>query len=134
VVVAINDIDSRQATEAVRIVGSDIDGDETVFIRATQTQDLGVVDTLFSGGSTAAISVGTVPVEAKAGLTRYTNRKILTVMPTNGSVYWGYDSSVTILNGTEIFRNQFATFCVSDNVEIWLVASGNRDVRISEGA
>lgn len=130
----VNDIDSRQATEAVRIVGSSQDGTETTFVRSTAQQDLGVVDALFSGGINGAISVGAAPVEAKVGLTRFADRKTLTVMPTNGSIYWGYSNAVTVLNGTEIFRNQFATFCVSDNVEIWLVAAGDRDVRISEGA
>jgi S-formylglutathione hydrolase FrmB len=129
-----NDLDSRLATEAVRIVGSDTTGTETVFARVTANQDLGVSDSLFVGGVNTALAVGAVAVEAKVGLTRLANRKLITIMPTDGSIYWGYSNAVTTSTGSEIFRNQFATFAVSDNVAIWLIAAGNRDVRISEGA
>jgi hypothetical protein len=128
------DIIQKYAADPAYIVGADTDGVETTPVRATPSGDLGTADVLVSGGTQGAITVGATAVAARVGGANYTNRKSLTVMPTDGSVFWGLTNAVTTSTGTEIFRNQFATFAVSDAVTIWLIAATNRNVRVTEGA
>jgi hypothetical protein len=128
------DLGQNQSAMAVYLMGAEPDGTETFPAKTTGNQDLCVTDILDVGGVQGAITVGVAAVAAQVGVSPYTNRKNLTVMPTNGSIFWGYSSAVTTSTGTEIFKNQLATFQVSENVTIWLIAAANRNVRVTEGA
>lgn len=102
----------------------------------TSTGDLRVNDGIRSGGVYSNLSLPTAntAVEVKVGGSRLTNRKLVTVIPTDADMYWGYDSSVTTSNGTPIFKNQFVAFdMANDATQIWLVCSTNtRNARITE--
>lgn len=127
------DLDQKDASMPVYLVGAEADGTETTPVKSTATGDLRVTDSLSLGGVQGAITVGVSAVSAKVGVSNYSGRKMLTVMPTDGSVFWGYTDTVTTSTGTEIFRNQMATFKVEDTVSVWLVAAANRNVRVTEG-
>ena len=103
-------------------VGSSANGD--AFVR----------DSINTSSLNAAISIATTAAEAKAGASRLTNRKFISITPTNGTVYWGSANTVTIANGTPIFKNQCVTMAFTDNVAVWLIAAGTTDVRIVEGS
>lgn len=93
-----------------------------------------VTDSINVAVSTGSISVSTTSIEAKVGASRLIGRRALLILPTNGNVYWGSTSSVTISTGIPIFKNQSYPLNVTDNIPIWLIASATTDVRIVEGS
>lgn len=95
---------------------------------------LKAADVIDTSATHAALSVTTSASEAKVGATRLLNRKMLSITPTNGTIYWGATSGVTTASGTPIFKNQTASFAFTDNVAIWLIAGGTTDVRIVEAS
>lgn len=97
---------------------------------SSSSGELDVRDTIQVGGVFAAQSVTTSAAEAKVGASRLTNRKLLVVTPTNGTVYWGLTSSVTVSNGTPIFKNQAVTFAFE--IAVFLIAASTVDCRIVE--
>jgi len=96
--------------------------------------DLFVRDSINSSSTNAALSVTATAVEAKVGALRLTNRKFISITPTNGTIYWGSTNTVTTANGTPIFKNQCITMAFTDNVAVWLIGIATTDVRIVEGA
>lgn len=80
------------------------------------------------------IVVTSTPIEAKVGITPLPSRLFVTIIPTTSTIYWGSDSSVTILTGLPILTNQSLTLNMTDSVPIYLVSSGTVDTRIAEGA
>lgn len=88
-----------------------------------------------TGGQNRAQTVTTTAAEALGGASRLSPRVFISVMPTNGTVYWGMTSGVTSTNGTPIFKNQFVVFEFTDGAPLYLVAAtGSVDVRVTEGA
>lgn len=81
-----------------------------------------------------ALSVTTSATEAIGGSSRLTNRKVLSITPTNGTVYYGTSNSVTTATGTPIFKNQTVSFSFTDNVPVYIISAGTVDVRILEGS
>lgn len=93
-----------------------------------------VADLIDGAGTQGALSVGTTPMEVKVGASRLANRKSVTIQPTNGHVYWGWTSAVTISTGTKVFPFQVVEFSVADT-PVYLVAETNgRNVRVTEGS
>lgn len=93
-----------------------------------------VKDVINTAGQFQALSVTTTAAVAKGGASHLANRKMLTVTPTNGTVYWGTSAAVTILNGQPIFKNQSSTWSFTENVDIWLIAAATTDCRITEAS
>lgn len=80
-----------------------------------------------------ALSVTTTPVEVKVGGSRYEDRQIVTIQPTNGDIVIGYSNALTAENGTIIFKNQFFPIEATKDSEIWIRSvTGTVDVRIAE--
>lgn len=96
--------------------------------------DLYTRDVLNTSGQYRAQSVTTSAAEALGAATILVNRKLLTITPTNGTVYWGFSNTVTSSTGTPIFKNQTAIFGVSANVHVYLISAGTVDCRIAEGS
>ena len=96
--------------------------------------DLFVRDSINSSSTNAALSVTATAVEAKVGALRLTNRKFISITPTNGTIYWGSTSAVTVSSGTPVFKNQCITMAFTDNVAVWLIGVATTDVRIVEGS
>jgi hypothetical protein len=80
----------------------------------------------------SAITVSTSPVEVKVGATRLQERQFVTIQPTTGDVWFGYDNTVTVSNGTKIFKNQVFPVDASDTLPVFLIAQESVNVRISE--
>jgi hypothetical protein len=80
-------------------------------------------------------SVTTTPVEVKVGTNKLEDRKVVTIQPLDGVVYFGYDSSVTSSTGTKIFKNQIYPLEATDALDVYIVtASGTVNCRITEVA
>lgn len=91
-------------------------------------------DTIGTSGQYRAQSVTTSAAEALGAATILTNRKFISITPTNGTVFWGFNSSVTVSSGTPIFKNQTFTLSATDAVHIFVIAGSTIDCRIAEGS
>jgi len=80
------------------------------------------------------ISLSTTATEAKGAATRLVNRKVLVITPTNGTIYWATNTSVTTANGLPIFANQTLMLAFTDNVPVYIIAAATVDVRVLEGS
>ena len=116
-----------------QIGGSDSTG-KLQAAKAATTGELFVTDSIDVAAQYAAQSVTTAAAEAKAGATRLLHRKFIAITPTNGTVYWGTSSTVTVSTGTPIFKNQCMTMAFTDNVPIYLIAASTVDCRVVEGS
>jgi hypothetical protein len=96
--------------------------------------DLRVADIINTSGQYRAQSITTTAAEALGGATILANRKMLSITPTNGTIYWGFSNAVTATTGSPIFKNQQMTFAVGANVHIYVIATATTDSRISEGS
>lgn len=88
------------------------------------------------GGVYGALSVSTTPAVAKVSTDNFTGRNVVVVYnsSTSGTLYWGFDSSVSGSSGVGIPPENTAVFNVTDAVNIYLVtAAGTIDARIAEG-
>jgi fibrillarin-like rRNA methylase len=130
----LGDLTDLQAAGTTKIVGSDSTGLETTAVNASDNGELYTRDIINSNLINGAISVTDTPIEAKVGASALTNRKFITITPTTGVIYWGSSSSVTVSEGTPIFKNQVLTLSFSENVSVYLVAESTIDCRIVEGA
>lgn len=81
-----------------------------------------------------AISVTTTAVEAKGAGSRLTNRKFVSITPTNGTIYWATNASVTVSNGTPLFINNTLFLSFTDNVTVFMISAGTVDVRVLEAS
>ena len=79
-------------------------------------------------------NVSTVVIAATAG-SNHASRSMLLVTPIDGDLYWGFDNSVTIANGTLITATETAKFLFNPlvDVDIYIIAeSGTVDTRFVE--
>lgn len=145
-------VGSAIPTDAALIAGKDLSGNLRPFLVDTNGNQIVLLkdangnnimadngqilsqDTLFTGGQNRAQSVTTTAAEALGAATILANRKVLTLTPTNGTIYWGFTSGVTTTTGLPIFTNQSFSIAATDAVHIYVVAAATTDVRIAEGA
>lgn len=81
------------------------------------------------------ISVTTSAQEVKVGASALSERKVVTIQPLDGVVYFGYDASVTSTTGTKVYKGQTYPLEASESLPVWIVAdSGSVDTRITEVA
>lgn len=128
------DITSAEATEAVRVVGADpITGAEQTPVGSTANGDLQTADVPNTAGAYATVNITTSAEELKVGGTALAGRKMVSIQPIDGKIYYGYDSSVTAANGTELAKKQIIVFTIGAGIPVYLVSSlGTVDVRIGE--
>ena len=131
---ASTDLPLDSSAQPVVVVGSSTTGIAATPVGSSLTGDLFVRDSINTSSTNVALSVTTAAVEAKVGASRLTNRKFLSITPTNGTIYWGSANTVTTANGTPIFKNQCVTMAFTDNVAVWLIGVATTDVRIVEGS
>lgn len=81
-----------------------------------------------------AISVTDTPQEVKVGATVASERKVITLQPTDGVIYYGYSNSVSSTNGTKIFKGQWIVIEAGEQLPVWVVTATGLtvDVRITE--
>jgi hypothetical protein len=95
-------------------------------------------------GSAGSMQIKTLVYAAKSVTTSATlmnktgsnlsNRIILTLQPTNGTIYVGSDASVTTSTGTPVETGAFFPIYANATCNIYAIASGTVDVRIMEGS
>jgi hypothetical protein len=81
------------------------------------------------------LNVSTTAIEVKVGASPLSERKVVTIQPLNGDIFFGYNSSVTTSTGTKIFQGQLFPFEAGESMPIFVIAaSGTIDCRITEVA
>lgn len=105
------------------------DGTNSAIVYNAQLE---VADILNTGAQFRAQSVTTAAALALGAATALANRKMLHFTPTNGTIYWGYTSSVTTTTGTPVFTNQTVYLSVGNSVTVYLISAGTVDARIAE--
>lgn len=61
------------------------------------------------------------------------NRKIISITPMTGTLYWGFDGSVTTANGTPLQAKQTLVIPANASLHIFGIANaGSIDVRVAE--
>lgn len=94
--------------------------------------DLFGADTLNTAGQHRAQSVTTSAAEALGGGAILANRKMLSILPTNGTIYYGFSNAVTTTTGTPIFKNSLVSFAASTSTHVYVISAGTVDCRITE--
>jgi len=130
------DLNELQSSGMVKLIGSDSSGGEQTPIKSSLNGDLGVADVSDSGGVEGAITVTTTATAVRVGGSNLANRKILTALKNSiGTVFWGYNNTVTTSSGTPFVNNQFMSWAAGPNITIWMIASsGSHNVRVTEAA
>lgn len=85
-------------------------------------------------GEYTAISVTDTAQEVKVGASVLEERKVITLQPIDGAIYYGYSNTVTSTTGTKIFKGQWIQLEASDRLPVWVVAATGEtvDTRITE--
>jgi hypothetical protein len=96
--------------------------------------ELFVKDIIDVSSQYQAVSCTTTSQEAKGAATHLTARKMILITPTDGTIYWGTTSTVTITTGTPIFKNQTIALAFSENVPVWIISASAVNVRILEAS
>jgi hypothetical protein len=81
-----------------------------------------------------SISVGTTAVAAIGAGTILAGRKLLTVCPTNGTIYWGNSSAVTVSTGFPLYQGQVRDFSFTDAVPLYIISAGTVTTLVFEGS
>jgi len=117
------------------ITGKRLDGSFDT-IRQTNNNELLIADTLNSGGTQGALTVGTTAVLVNVSGTNLTNRKSVSLY--NNSLltfFWGYTNTVTSTTGTPIAPGQFVTWDVGATVNIYVITTlAAQNARITEAS
>lgn len=101
---------------------------------ASINSELLVTDIINTASQYRAQSVTTTAAEALGGATILSNRKVLVITPTNGTIYWGTSNTVTTATGTPLFANQMLTLAFTNSVHVFVIAAATTDVRILEAS
>lgn len=109
-----------------------VDGSGNVI--ASTNNQLDARDVINVGSQYRAQSVTTTAAEALGAATILVNRKFISITPTNGTVYWGTNSSVTSTTGSPLLPLNTLFLSFTDNVHVWLIGIATTDVRILEGS
>lgn len=115
-------------------LGSSLSAASIPVVIASDQAAISTQDILNVSGQYRAQSVTTTAAEALGGATILANRKMLSITPTNGTVYWGLSNAVTTTTGSPIFKNQTMTFSFGVNNHVYLIAASTTDCRIVEGS
>ena len=85
-------------------------------------------------GVYGTLSVTDTPQEVKKDATALDERKVITIQPSDGVVWYGYNNSVSSSTGTKIHKNQWIQIEASESLPVWIVADTGEtvDVRITE--
>lgn len=119
------------------IPNADLTDFETNFLPTANLRLQNYVDDIVNtAGLENQLTVGLTAVEIKAGASRLTNRKLVTLYnSSNSTLYWGYTSGVTISTGTPIEKNQYVEWTVGGNLPVYVIAaSGGNIARITEAS
>lgn len=139
------DLDFLERSSPVQIVGGDElfaadvimeNGQKVLLVKASLAllNSLDVTDVITNtNGVQGALTVGTSAIEVKVGASRLSDRKSLTLFNnSNSTMYWGFNSSVTVSNGTPIAKNEQYAWRIGD-VPIFVISgSASSNARVTE--
>jgi hypothetical protein len=92
----------------------------------------GSSDTLNSSYIMIQTSV-TVSQEAKVGASRLAGRKVLTIQPLNGKIWYSPTNPATLLNSTPVYKDELVSFPFGDSLPVYIIAdTGTVIVAIGE--
>ncbi len=129
------DLSEIQASNTVKVVGSDASGVEQTPVRSTPNGELKNADFINASIVQTTLSVGTgASVQAVVGGSPLTNRKSLLIQALGTNITYGFTSGsqpFTLANGATV------QFSIGDTVSLWLrrsSGSGTVNVAIAEFA
>ena len=130
------DISEIEAAQAVKIIGSEADGTESVPINSNVNGKMYTADISDNGGVQGVLTVGNVAIEAKVGGSALIGRVTLTDNNnTKVTINWGYDNTVTTATGTPMEKNQLGTWECGPNTKVYFIANTNsKETRVTESA
>lgn len=118
------------ATEIVRLTGSQPDGTETTPVGSSTYQELFIRDTHNNGGLDTVIPLTTTPVEGKVGANRRVNRKYIIMEALDNNVVWGFSNTT---QSFDLFKSQLIMVPIGENTEIWFkMKTGTGSVAFAE--
>jgi hypothetical protein len=130
------DLNQKDATLSVKLVGADSNGIETNFADVSNFNELKAADTLNNGALDTIINVSTTAVEGKVGVTRLAGRKYvwfqaLSVPNTDKFILWGFSNTT---QSFKIFKDQILCFPIGENTQVWFkTTSGSGQIAFGEG-
>lgn len=123
----------KDAAKTTKIIGSDIDGNETNFLAVNEEGEVQVSSFANISYLSTAKSVTTTEVLAAAGASNLSGRKKLIVYNRGPQDIFFGPTGVSETNGIPILKDEFASFDVGDNVNVYLVTkTGSSNVVIQE--
>jgi hypothetical protein len=105
-----------------------LDGSSSNYFLKTRDQSSSAT----ANGTYGAKSVSTSAVIGAVSTSNKSPRKALVASPTDGTIYWGFDSSVTTTTGMPIASGATSRWNVDANVTIYFIAAAAVNVRIAE--
>lgn len=105
-------------------------------VLANDQSSIPVSDVINTAGVHGAITVTTTATPVRVGGSNLANRKSLTAYKNgSGTIYWGYDNTVTTATGTPFTNNQFSVWALGPDVTVYMIANnGSHNVRVTESA
>lgn len=134
-------VGGKDGSGNLQTIFTDNFGNQTVLMKDANGNNINAInnqmearDVINVGGQFRAQSVTTTAAEAIGAATRLANRKLLSITPTNGTIYWGTSTAVTTTTGTPIFANQNLSLAFTDVVPVYVIAAATVDCRIVEAS
>lgn len=125
-----DDLSRNGDGSTVRIMGNDLDGNETNPVGASENQEVWIRDTHDNGGLDAILELTTTPTEGKVGATVKLGRKYLVIEALTTNVKWGFSSTS---QSFDLFKSQLIMVPLGENTQIWFsMASGTGRVAFGE--
>lgn len=120
-------------TNSLQVAGKDGSGNLQTVLTDTNGQpqvgDLANVSMTYTNKS-----VTTAATLMNVSGTNMTLRKLLVIQPTNGVIYVGSNSSVTITTGMPIYTTQTLSFAVGPNISVYAIGAATVNVNVIEAS
>lgn len=110
-----------------------VNNDGSINVNVLNSASSGILPGGLQGNLT--LTTANTPYEVKVGASALSNRSVITILPMDADMYWGYDNTVSTSTGTPLYRHQFIEFDLnkSSNAKIYLVcANASRNARVTE--
>jgi len=116
------DITEKNASGSTKIVGSDLDGNESNFTEVTANNELKNHDVFDNGwlSTTLNIAAGST-VELKIGGSVLADRKGIFLQAKDKNITWGHSNAVTPFSA---FKDQFFSLPIGDGSPVWITNNG----------
>jgi hypothetical protein len=123
------DLTEVEASQSVKIAGSNSGGTESSFVNASSLGDLQTADVPNQVGLDIVLNLTTTAVEGKVGGSTMTNRKFVEMQALSTGVKWGYSTACPF----DLFKNQFFALPAGTNCKVYFkMSSGTGDVAFAE--